>query len=140
MDSENSKPENLSPVVPGRPFLLTWLSIFTITSYLVLALLFLISLFYSGRITSVINLYVPEKPVSGSMLMLIFSGGAVLHLAGLAGIFLMLRMKKSGYYLFSLATLLICSYQLLQQSISPVNTTFYIILIILFGFFIKKLR
>jgi hypothetical protein len=52
----------------------------------------------------------------------------------------MWKMKRLGYLLFGISSLIIAGYQLLASEISPLTTGFYIGFIIAFGLFLKKLK
>jgi hypothetical protein len=58
----------------------------------------------------------------------------------LAGIILIWKMRRLGYFLFGISSLIIAGYQLFSTQISPLTTAFYIVLILAFGFFLKKLK
>lgn len=137
-ESQQSPQLHEEPV--KRPFGLTLLSVFTIVFFGIFSLLFLVSLFYSGALTRVINQYLPEHPASRSQVFLLTLAGFLLHAAALTGIFLILKLKKTGYLIFGISTLIIGIYQLFQDKISFLTTSVYILFILLFGLFYKKLK
>lgn len=124
----------------GPPFLLSLLVVFSLVFFGLISMLFLISLFYSGSIIRVINEYIPEGSVHPAKVILITIAGFLLHGTAFTGTLLMLKMKKAGYFLFGIAALIICSYQLFQDNISVLTSLIYISLIILFSFFYKLFR
>ena len=123
-----------------RPYLLTVLCLFSFIFFGVITILFLVALFYSGSITDMIFRYAPENSPSRLMILFYILGGFLLHAISLSGIILIWRMKRIGYLLFGTSSLIIAGYQLFATQISPLTTTFYIVQIIIFGFFLKKLR
>ncbi len=125
---------------PSRPILLSLLCVFSFVFSAIVSILFLVSVFYSGRLTSVINQYMPDDNQSGMKVFLICFGGFALHAVSFAGTFLIWRLKKTGYYLLSSSSLLIAGYQLFHPKISTSVTLIYIVSILLFGLFFRKLR
>ena len=67
-------------------------------------------------------------------------GGLILHMLSLTGIILIWNMRRTGYLVFGVSSLIISGYQLFASQISPLTTAVYIALVILFGVFMKKLR
>jgi len=141
MDKENSHANNpkTGPVTP-RPVLLTVLCLFSFIFFSLLSLLFFIFVFYSGKIASVRNLYVPEDKYSANHLLILFSAGLLFHLTAFAGTFLLWHRRKAGYYLLAPSCLFIALYQLLQPHTTLGTAGVYIFLIILFGLFFRRLH
>lgn len=123
-----------------RPFLVTLLCLFSFVFFGFIAILFIVALFYSGNITGIVNKYLPEHPVSTSGVFLYTCAGFLLHIFSVAGSAMIWRMKRKGYILFAISSLIITSYQLSQTQISFMTTSVYILLIILFGIFYKKMK
>ena len=121
-----------------RPLFLSLLCIFSFIFYGILSILFLLSIFYSGRITHVINIYRPEGSGEIEMVPLIAIAGFVLHASAFAGSINIWYRRKTGYIIFSVATLIITVYQLAFDRISILTTSVYILLIILFGLYYKR--
>jgi hypothetical protein len=125
---------------PKRPFLLTLLCCFAFPFFGLISLLLLVSVFYSGFFTDLINTYIVGKPVKAvgvfSILFLLF----ILYATALTGTILMYRMKRAGYYLFGIPMLSVCIYQLFQPDIPALSTGILISLLVLFGVFLKKMR
>ena len=121
-----------------RPFFLTLLCVFAFAFFGLITLLAFISLFFSGTFRDLINYYVVGEPVTGtgvfSILLLLF----ILHGSAVAGVILMWRMKRWGYYLFGIPVLSISLYQLFQPEIPVVSTAIQITLVVLFGIFYKR--
>jgi len=140
---ENREPVNGEnaedrPVV--RPFALTLLCLFSFVFYGFIGILFLISLFYSGWLTKTINLYIPENEYTTIQVAMIALAGFLLHGAALAGIGMIWKMRKKGYLLFGISTLVISACHLFLGRQSFISLMVYIALVILFGIFFRKLR
>jgi hypothetical protein len=84
--------------------------------------------------------YIPENAFTRTGIFLYLLGGFLLHAVSFTGTLLIWKMKKKGYVLFGVSTLVIAAYQLFLARISPMTTAVYIFLVIAFGFFLKKLR
>jgi hypothetical protein len=127
-------------VKPSRPFILTILCLVSFVYFGIISLLFLLSVIFSGWITEVINKYTPENVFSQTIILLITAGGFLLHALSFTGTLMIWKMKKSGYYLFSVSALLIAIYHLINHKIPLSLTAAYIALIFLFGIFYRKLK
>ncbi|GEM_PF-492955 len=123
-----------------RPLLLSVLCLFAWIYYGIMALLCLLALFYSGWITEVINQYIPDRTWSATQVTLLFLGLFLLHATAFSGIILLWNIRQIGYYLFSVPTILITVFHLFRPEIPWFSTAVYALLIILFGFFYKKLK
>lgn len=140
MDEHPEKKEESTAPLTRRPFLLTIVCLFSFSFFGFISALFLLSCFYSGRITEVLNKYRPEDTRSKGMMALFLLGGFLLHVSSLTGSVMIWKMKRTGYYLFSVSALIISAYQLLQANIYFTSTLVYIILVVLFGIFFKRYR
>lgn len=123
-----------------RPFLLTLLCLFSFVFFGLISLLFFIALFWAGTIADMVLRYAPEHSVQRFTVFFYILGGLVLHLSSLTGIILIWNMRRTGYLIFGISSLIISGYQLFASQISMLTTAFYIVLIIIFGVFLKKLR
>jgi hypothetical protein len=138
---ENQVAEVKEEIVrPVRPFLLTMLCLFAMVFYGLMTVIFTFALFWSGMITDMVLKHAPENEVSGSSVFLYIISGFVLHASSLTGIILIWKMRRLGYLLLGISTLIIAGYHLLSSQVSPVTTAFYIGFILLFGLFLKKLK
>jgi len=134
--TENKKPD----ICKSRPIILSIFCLFGFTYFILLAFLFILATFCSGWITEVTNKYMPAEAVTKAQVFLVFFTGALLHLIAFAGLILIWNMKKMGYFLLGIPCLLIASYYLCQSQISVSITVIYIIFIIIFGFFYRRLK
>lgn len=134
------KKEDLTEVKRPRPLFMELLCIFSFVFFGMITLLFLLSVFYSGWITDVVNQYTLQNSYSKTQILLITLGGFILHATAFAGAIFIWNLKKSGYYLFSISTLITAVYHLFHHNIPVSYTILYIALVILFGLFYRKFR
>jgi hypothetical protein len=123
-----------------RPLVLELLCVCSSVVFGLIALLFLLSVFYSGWISEVVSQYTPHGSYSSPQILMITLGGFILHAAAFGGIIQIWKLKKPGYYLFSIASLIISLSHLFLHTVPVSYTALYIGLIILFGLFFRKLR
>jgi hypothetical protein len=123
-----------------RPFFLSLVSVFAFVFFGLISLFFLAALFSSGWITEVRNKYLTERTESKQMIILIIAGGFLLHLVSFIGCIKIWHMRKSGFLMFSISTLILALFQLFSDRISVFTTGVYICFIILFGFYYRKLH
>ncbi len=122
-----------------RPLMLTVISLFSFVYFGVLSLLLILSVFYSGWITRLVNAYNPQAPRSGFLISLLFVFLFLLHAACFAGTVLIFRLKKVGYYIYGTAALVLSIYQLFQPRVPVYSTAIPVILLVSFGIFFKRL-
>ncbi|MCK9204388.1 MAG: hypothetical protein M0P58_08155 [Bacteroidales bacterium] len=139
--------DEIKPVYPwkrrmnsNRPVILTALCIFSFLYFGLIAVLFLLGAVYSGFITEAIEQYKPEGVYSIWGIRIIFIGGFLLHLLGLAGVVMLWKRKKKGYILIAFACLTIAVFQLFRADIALTTTTIYLFIILLFGIFLTLTR
>lgn len=123
-----------------RPVFLTALCLFSFVYFGLFTALFLLGLFYSETITTVIAQYLPAEIHPSSGVRWIFAGGFLLHLLGFIGSVLVWKLRKSGYYLIAGACLAVAVFQTFRPDISVASTAVYITLLILFGVFFRRLH
>ena len=140
MEDSLKNVEETGAVKPKRPFLLTLIGLFSFTYFGFISFLFLLVLFNSGWITEVLNKYLPESVKSRTGIFMLILAGFVLHALAITGSAMIWWMKKSGYIIFAISCLIITSYQLFQTKVSFLTTGIYIVLILVYGLFYKKLK
>ena len=140
MEEISIKPGIEREEVAKRPFLLTLLCLFSFVFFGMISLLFFIALFWAGTIADMVLRYAPERSIQRFTVFFYILGGLILHLSSLTGIILIWNMRRTGYLVFGISSLIISAYQLFASQISMLTTAFYIVLIIIFGVFLKKLR
>lgn len=123
-----------------RPVFLSVLCIFSIVYFSLLTILFLVGIFYSGTITKVIDQYAPEEIFTKMQIRMVFTGGFLLHILGLSGTVMLWNLRKTGYYLLSLSCLITALFQIFRPDIAVTSTVVYILMILLFGIFFKRLN
>jgi uncharacterized membrane protein HdeD (DUF308 family) len=140
--TEENKPEEVSKttVVKSRPFLLSVLSVFSLVYFGILALLFLAGLFKTALITRVMNQYLPTGEYTTGQVTLIFGSAFILHGLAFAGILMMWRLSKKGYYILGIACLIIGALQLMNPASAVSATAIYIAITFLFGLFYTRLN
>jgi len=136
---ETNKEGKITVELSKRPFPLVLLCLFSFVFFGLITVLFLFALLYSGSITDMVLRYAPDKSSSGSFVVLYIIGGLLLHALSLAGAIIIWKMRRLGYMIFGISSLIISVYQLFATQISPFTTAFYVAFIIAFGFFYKKL-
>jgi hypothetical protein len=125
---------------PERPFALTLLCLFAGVYFFILAALFVAGFFYSGWVTQAINIYSPvikNSQVSVSLALALLS---LLFILGVAGIFLMFRMRRTGYYIFGISSFLLAAIQLFKPVLSFSGPIIFILFLILFGLYFRRFR
>jgi hypothetical protein len=127
-------------IVKPRPVLLSVLCIFSFVYFGLLSVLFLAGLYNASAIASVTGIYTPGEMFSKSEIRLLFTGGMLLHLIGFAGVVLLWRLRKTGYYILGLSCIIIASFQTFRPDISVTTTAIYVLMIFLFGVFYKRYR
>ena len=106
-------PEEQQQIIPvtqktrKRPILCRLILAMALTYFLVLFLLFLAALIFSGDITRTISYYYTEQNFKTSSILWFAFTGSILYLASSSGIILMLIRRKSGFFLFVLSALVI---------------------------------
>jgi hypothetical protein len=138
-EKETPVEKGITPL-PERPFLLTVICLFSFVFFGFLSLLFLLSIFYSGRITEILQKYSPEDNKSRLALTAFVVAGFLLHALSIYGTLLLWKMRRRGYMIFGIPVLIIAAYQLSQTKIFFTTTLVYVGLIILFGLFYKRMR
>jgi hypothetical protein len=78
-----------------------------LTYFLILALLFLAGLIFSGKIIQVISSYYSQGEDFPGLFRWFAMAGSALYLLSVAGIILFILKRKAGFYLFFLAALII---------------------------------
>ena len=126
-------------LVKPRPVFLSMLCLFAFVYFALLTILFFTCLFYSGTITRVKNLYISDDIFSGKQLLFFFIAGFLLHGIAFAGSVLIWYRRKIGYYFLALSCLILATSQFFQPHIAIGTTGVYVVMIILFGLFFKRL-
>lgn len=141
------QPEDIQPFNPeqqrikmDRPLLLSVFCLFSVIYFSLVALMFLAGTIYSRFISEVVNLYVPEGFHHPWMVRLFFVTGFFLHVLGIVGTLMIRKLRKKGYYLLTAVCITIAVIQLFLPEIKVTTTAIYILLILFFGLFYRRLR
>lgn len=105
-----------------------------------IALLLVISLFYAGSFRSLLNTYLAGATLNTSGVFLIIASLFIVYACAFAGILLMWRLRRKGFYLFVGAVLILGVFQLFSNDFSFLSTTILIILLLFFSLFFRKLH
>ncbi len=140
MTTEKSTGTESPSTAGSRPVLLSIFCLFGFVYFFLLSGILVLALFYSGWITEVTNKYAPVRVVTANQLLLIFLSGALLHMVAFAGLVMIWKLKRLGYYFLGAPCLLISSYFLLLPGVSPTTVIVYILFIFIFGFYFRRLK
>ena len=141
---EGVKPVKIRPAKPGpvisRPVFLTILCLFSFVFFGILSIILFLGVFWSGWITQVTNQYDPPENFTKNQILIYLLAGFLLHALSFAGTILIWKLKRSGYYLLGFSCLVMATIQTYQPEVSISTTGVYIILILLFGIFFRRLH
>jgi len=126
--------------VENRPVFLTIFCLSAFVFFAIVSVLSLAGIFYSDWITGVTNKYLPEDKYSDAEFRILFISGFLLHTMALLGTILIWRLRKSGYFFTAISCLIIASYQLFNPNFTIASTAVYIITLIGFGLFYRRLH
>ena len=134
------KPDQADKKPYKRSTRLTMLCLISFVFFGTLSGLFLAGLLYSEWISQVTTQYIPENQYTTSVIRMLFVAGFIFHACGLIGSVFIWRLKKTGYYLVAISCLTIASFQLLNPNFSATSTIAYILFLIGFGFFYRRMN
>jgi len=123
----------------ARPLILSVLCIFSWIYFGMIALVFLFAAVYSGRITGLAHQYLSERVLTKGLTLGFSLTGFFLHGASFTGVILLWNLRKTGYYFFSIPALLIVFLHLFRSDISWFATALYVLLIIAFGIYYRRM-
>ena len=124
----------------SRPVFLIMLCLVATIYFSLISLLFLSFILFSGTITRIRSIYVPDEITRGPLLVFIFSAGLLLHLSGLAGTLLIWFRRKSGYYFLVPSCLILAIAHLILPGATIGSAVLFSALIFLFGIFFRKIQ
>ena len=122
-----------------RPVLLTALCLFGMVYFLIISILLAVASFYSGWITDVTNKYAAAREIRPNAMLMVFIGAALLHMVAFAGLVMIWKLKRTGYYLLTIPSFLIACYFLILPEVSPSTVVIYIVFIFAYGFYYRRL-
>jgi hypothetical protein len=132
------------PVVPevkrNRPVILTMLCLASLVFFGFLSALFLAGVIWNDKISAVMAQYQMAGKGSFSGNLLFFLTGFFLHGLAFTAIVMILWLRKAGYYLLGTACLAIAGYQMYNPSGTVASTVIYILFILSFGVFFRRLH
>ncbi len=140
-EGEITPVENSKVVKPKtRPVILSVLCLFSFVFLALFSLLFLAGLLNAGWITTVTNQYLASSDFTKTQTFFILGSGFLLHGIAFAGVLMIWKLRKTGYYMVTVCFLILALIQTLFPEISVTVTALYIVIIILFGLFFSRLR
>ncbi|MCB2219814.1 MAG: hypothetical protein KQI35_05405 [Bacteroidetes bacterium] len=139
MHTTPSTEENIDKRIP-RPFLLTILCIAFMVFSVFLSILFLLAIFQNNWITDVLTDYFPERAVSPSFVLFFSLAGFVTYSSATIGAILMLKMRKIGFYIYLLSTLIIIMVPHLMSYGNWYASGIFISMAILFALYFRKMH
>jgi hypothetical protein len=139
MNTTPSSEENLEKRIQ-RPFLLTILCIAFLVYSSFLTILFLLAIFSNNWITDVLVDYFPERVVTPSFVLFFSLIGFISYLSSTIGTILMLKMRKIGFYIYFIATLVIVMIPHLMNYGNWYASGIFICLTILFAIYHRKMH
>lgn len=99
-----------TPRIRKKSLLCSIIQYSALTYFLILALLFLTGLIFSGKIIEIISAYYsPEDSLPGNFIWIALIG-STLYIMAVAGIILFILNRKVGFYIFFAASLIIFSF------------------------------
>jgi hypothetical protein len=123
-----------------RPVILTALCLAAFVHFGLLAMLLLFAVFRSEWITQVVNRYLANDGGTGTRPLFLFGSGFALHTMAFAGVYLMWKLRKAGYFIFAISCLAIAIYQLFNPLATVASTGLYISFLLLFSLFFRRLQ
>ena len=132
-------PEAVIPPKP-RPFILSLLCTGGMVYFFLMSVLTGAGLFFSGDIARIMNQYLPESGITGTESLLFFGLAFGLHATSLAGLFLVWKLRRRGYFLLGLSCLAITVFQLFNPGAAVGPTALYIAFILVIGLFYPRMH
>lgn len=140
--TEENKPDEPVKTTEARtrPFVLTLLCLFSFIYFGIFLLLFLAGLVKARSITRIMDQYLSTELPALPPAAWIFGVGFTLHALAFAGVILVWKLRKTGYYFLGLACLIIAALQLINPMAAVASTAIYIVFLLLFGLFFRRLH
>ncbi len=138
---DTHSPDTPNPVpLRKRPFFLEVLCIFGWVYFFVFSVLFLAGLFFSGWVSNAINLYTPSNRFSGFEIKMILAAYSLLFISAFSGIILIWKLRRYGYYIFGVSSLLLASFHMAFPGLAFSGTIIFIAFLVLFGLYFRRFR
>jgi len=123
-----------------KSLLFTVLCVFSWVFFAGLAAVFLVASLYGKWIADLVRLYLPDTSLNEWLSRCIFFTGFLLHAISFTGTILLWKQRRLGYYLVAVPSLLVAAVHLFQPQISWLFTSLYILLIVFFGLYYRKME
>jgi hypothetical protein len=139
--ADDPRPDEItSPVEKPRPVFLTALCLFSMVYFGIFSILFLAGLFKLSTITRVMDQYLSTGAHAMPPAAWIFGAGFFLHALALAGVVMIWRLRRPGYYFLGISCLAIAVLQMINPTAAVSSTAIYVIYILIFGIFYRRLK
>lgn len=122
-----------------RPFILSILCVATFVYSAFFILIFFFGLIYNSRLTAILNDFLQEKNFSRMSIFLLSFSGVLLFSLSFLGTYFMWKLKRAGLYIYIVSTVIIIIAPYLTGFISHTNTIIFLLLIISFSLFSRRL-
>ena len=122
-----------------RPFFLSILCVATFVYSAFFTLLFLLGLIYNNRLTAILNDFLQEKSFSRMSILLLSFSGVLLFSLSFLGTYFIWKLKRRGLYIYTVSTVIIIIGPYFIGLISHINTIIFLLLIIFFGLFFRRM-
>lgn len=123
-----------------RPVFFSALVIAALLYSFLMSMLFLAGILKNRWLTNVMNDYFPERVFSDSGTLFFTITGLAVHLISITGLIFLIRLRRIGFYIFGIATVLLITIPYLYGAGNLVSSVIYAIVYILIGLYFKKMR
>ena len=135
MDEEQEIKSNVH-----RPFFLSILCVAIFSYSTLFILLFLAGTLYNGWITKVLNDFLLDGEVHPDSILILSLAGIFLYSLSFMGAFYIWKLKRKGFYIYLISSLLIISLPYLFHFGNLISTIVLLVLIVLILLHFKKLN
>ena len=135
MDEEQEIKSNVQ-----RPFFLSILCVAIFSYSTLFILLFLTGTLYNGWITKVLNDFLTDGEIHHNSILIISLAGIILYSLSFVGAFFIWKLKRKGFYIYLISSLLIISLPYLFHFGNLISTIVLLVLIVLILLHFRKLN
>lgn len=123
-----------------RPFFFSVIcfSIFIYSGFL--SLLFLLALINNNWVTQILIEYFPEKSISSTSVFLLSSAFLVLNILSFSGTYLLWKMRRTGFFIFLFATLVIIALPFILGYGNLISSAILLIVVLLIAIYYNRLH
>jgi hypothetical protein len=139
VDKPDQTPENLGKTYT-RPVIYSALISAAFLYSFLMSLLFLAGILKNQWLTNVMNDYFPERVFTSSGTLFFTIIGLAVHAIAITGLVFLFRLRRLGFYIFGIATVLLITIPYLHGSGNLLSSVIYATVYILLGLYFKKMR